>query len=169
MTVPVFQDLMLPVLRASRDGEVRIGAVVETLEKELNLSDSDRMELLPSGQQTRFSNRVNWAKSYLAKAGLVKLTGRGLFAITAEGQNVLANPPKRIDIKFLEQFPEFKAFRSKSNEAASAQKDGVPTALDASSSLTPDDQMRAAQQLLQNELATDLLDRILAASPDFFE
>jgi restriction system protein len=169
MTVPVFQDLMLPVLRASQNGEARIGAVVERLEKELNLSDSDRTEILPSGQQTRFSNRVNWAKSYLAKAGLIKLTGRGLFIITNEGQSVLANPPKRIDIKFLEQFPDFKAFRSKSNESVSTPKDSIPASLEASSSLTPDDQMRVAQQQLQNELAADLLDRILAASPDFFE
>ena len=58
MTVPVFQDLMLPVLRASQEGEVRIGAVVEKLEKELNLSDSDRTEILPSGQQTIFSKLV---------------------------------------------------------------------------------------------------------------
>src|SRR3954451_14701454 len=169
MTVPVFQDLMLPVLRASQYGEARIGAVVEKLEKELNLSDSDRTEILPSGQQTRFSNRANWAKSYLAKAGLIKLTGRGLFIITNEGQSVLANPPKRIDIKFLEQFPDFKAFRFKSNESVSTPKDSIPASLEASSSLTPDDQMRVAQQQLQNELAADLLDRILAASPDFFE
>jgi restriction system protein len=58
MTVPVFQDLMLPVLRASQNGEARIGTVVEKLEKELNLSDSDRAEILPSGQQTRFSNEL---------------------------------------------------------------------------------------------------------------
>jgi restriction endonuclease Mrr len=81
----------------------------------------------------RSSNRANWAKSYLAKAGLVKLTGRGLFIITKEGQDVLANPPKRIDIKFLEQFSDFKAFRSKSDESVTIPKDSIPASLEASS------------------------------------
>lgn len=169
MTVPGFQDLTLPVLRASSQGEVRISAVTDALEKELKLSDEDRTAILPSGQQTRFSNRVNWAKSYLAKAGLVKLTGRGLFIITDEGRNVLANPPTRIDIKFLEQYPDFNLFRSKSDETTLPGKDASGGILEIVSSLTPDDQMRAAQQQLQNELAADLLNRILAASPDFFE
>jgi len=63
MTVPDYQTLMLPVLVASSKGEVRIGDVVNQLADELKLSSEERSELLPSGKQTLFSNRVHWAKT----------------------------------------------------------------------------------------------------------
>ena len=167
MTVPTFQDLLFPVLKSSEYGEVRIGAVVEQLEKELKLSEEDRAELLPSGQQTRFANRVRWAKSYLAKAGLIKLTGRGLFIASDEGKKVLLAPPPKLNVHFLAQYPKFKEFQSKAPEGTK-ELDAESEAL-SSSSLAPDDQMRAAQQQLQDQLASELLDRILASPPDFFE
>ena len=71
MTVPDYQSLMLPVLRAAAAGEVKVSAVVERLADELELSEEDRSQLVPSGKQTRFSNRVHWAKSYMMKAALL--------------------------------------------------------------------------------------------------
>lgn len=112
MAIPDFQTLMLPVLRASADGEVRVGDVVEKLAAEFALTEDERVHLLPSGRQTTFANRVHWSKSYLGKAGLIALSGRGRFTITDRGREVLASPPKRIDIKFLQRFPEFAAFRN---------------------------------------------------------
>ena len=84
MLIPDYQSLMLPVLAASAKGEVRIGQVVEKLADQMNLSPEERGELLPSGQQTVFSNRVHWAKSYLNKAGLIEITRRGHFRIPAQ-------------------------------------------------------------------------------------
>lgn len=89
MDIPDYQSLMLPVLEASSKGEVRIGSVVDELAAQLGLSPEERSELLPSGQQTVFSNRVHWAKSYLSKAGLVEITRRGYFRITPRGETVL--------------------------------------------------------------------------------
>ena len=97
MSVPDFQSLMLPVLKQAAAGEVRIGDVVERLAKELELLPEDAAEILPSGKQTRFANRTHWAKSYLGKAGLVELTGRGKFRISARGQKVLESPPSAIN------------------------------------------------------------------------
>ncbi len=95
MPIPDYQSLMLPVLKASAHGEVRIGAVVESLADELRLTEDERAQLLPSGKQTVFSNRVHWAKSYLSKAQLVELTRRGHFIITPLGQSVSATEPCR--------------------------------------------------------------------------
>ena len=58
MSIPDYQSLMLPVLVASAKGEVLIGPVVDELANQLELSPEERSELLPSGQQTVFSNRV---------------------------------------------------------------------------------------------------------------
>jgi restriction endonuclease Mrr len=77
MAIPDFQTAMLPVLDAARASEVRIGEVVERLAADFQLTEDERAHLLPSGRQTTFANRVHWAKSYLGKAGLVQLTGRG--------------------------------------------------------------------------------------------
>src|ERR1035441_814733 len=97
MSIPDYQSLMLPVLEASSKGEVRIGEVVEELAQKLGLSPEDRSELLPSGRQTVFSNRVHWAKSYLSKAHLVEITRRGYFRITPRGQKVIEGRPSQID------------------------------------------------------------------------
>lgn len=112
MAIPDFQSLMLPVLKASANGEVKIGDVVLSLGTSLGLSDQDLSELLPSGKQTTFANRVNWAKSYLGKAGLVTLTRRGYFQISQKGIDVLKSPPPAINTKFLEALAGFKKFTS---------------------------------------------------------
>jgi restriction system protein len=117
MTIPDYQSLMLPVLVASSKGEVRIGDVVNQLAEQLKLSPEERTELLPSGRQTIFSNRVHWAKTFLAKAHFIEMPQRGYFKITARGQGVLQSPPVQIDNGFLMQFPEFREFKKKSSGA----------------------------------------------------
>ncbi|SFH01929.1 winged helix-turn-helix domain-containing protein [Methylobacterium gossipiicola] len=107
MAIRDVQTLMLPVLREAAADEVRIGDVVERLTNNFHLTSEERSHLLPSGRQTTFANRVHWAKSYLGKAGIVELTRRAHFRITARGREVLAQPPDRIDIKYLTRFPEF--------------------------------------------------------------
>ena len=57
MPIPDYQSLMLPVLIASSNGEMRIGSVVDTLAEKLGLTPEERAELLPSGKQTVFSNQ----------------------------------------------------------------------------------------------------------------
>lgn len=158
--IPDFQSLMLPVLEEAASGEVRIGATVERLADRFALTPEQRAELLPSKRQTTFANRVHWAKSYLGKAGLVRLTRRAHFEITEAGKGVLANPPLRIDIKFLRQFPEFIQFRESTPEDAGEAE---------VSDLTPDEQMRRARDRIESDLAQDILSKILAAPPEFFE
>ena len=168
MPIPDYQFLMLPVLKASVSGEVRIGAVVERLADELKLTDDERAQLLPSGKQTVFSNRVHWAKSYLSKAQLVELTRRGHFRITPLGQSVLKQNPVSIDNRFLEQFEGFKQFRERANES-DTDASVIPTAAVEDLKQTPDEIMRAAHQQINSALGQDLLDRVRNAPPDFFE
>lgn len=167
MAIPDFQSLMLPVLIEASKGEVHIGQVVEQLADKFNLSPDDRLSLLPSGKQTTFANRTHWAKSYLSKAGLVELTRRGYFKITPRGQEVLNNPPARIDINFLSQFDEFRQFRESSNGTS---ENGTPDkSVIADDSQTPYEAMRIAHRQIESTLAQELLDRIRQARPEFFE
>ena len=170
MSVPGFQSLMLPVLKQSASGEVRIGDVVDRLAIDMNLSQNDLAELIPSGKQTTFSNRVHWARSYLKQAGLIEATKRSHFRITERGKGVLDTNLGWIDINYLKQFPEFKAFQSRSNnsenssESVEASKHEV-----VDDSQTPDDLMRTTNKAINASLGQDIIDRIIIGSPAFFE
>jgi restriction system protein len=168
MAIPDYQSLMLPVLVASAKGEVRIGSVVEELADQFKLSPEERSELLPSGHQTVFSNRVHWAKSYLSKAHLVEITRRGYFRITLRGQTVLDSQPSHIDNKFLSQFEEFRQFRERSAGAVVPDSETPAPALEGQKE-TPDETMRMAYREIETALIHDLLERIREAPTDFFE
>lgn len=168
MSIPDYQFLMLPVLKAAAHGEVRIGTVVEELANQLELSNEERAELLPSGKQTVFSNRVHWAKSYLSKAQLIELTRRAHFVITPLGESVLRSNPASIDNHFLNQFEGFRQFRERSTE--NEKESVLPAVLpDADVKQTPDEIMRSAHQQIDSALGQDLLERVRNAPPDFFE
>jgi restriction system protein len=169
MSVPDYQSLMLPVLQTASRGEVRIGEAVDQLADQLGLTAEERTALLPSGKQTVFSNRVHWAKTYLGKAGLIEATRRGHFKTTARGQQVIASRPERIDNAFLGQFDEFKRFREKSAHSGEDDTDQPATPALVNQTETPDEIMRVAHRQIEISLAQELLDRILAAPPDFFE
>ncbi|MEO3431995.1 winged helix-turn-helix domain-containing protein [Inquilinus sp. CAU 1745] len=164
--IPDYQTLMRPVLECSRDGEIRIGDLIDVLADQFDLTDEERIELLPSGKQTRFANRVHWAKSYLKQGGLVKPTRRGFFTITDRGKAALADAGNQINKTFLEQFDEFKAFQNRTRETD--LEDIAPTE-ELASAATPDEVLREAHQRINTALSEELLDRVREASPAFFE
>lgn len=162
--IPDFQSLMLPVLREAEQGEVRIGAVVESLADSFALTSQQRAHLLPSGKQSTFANRVHWAKSYLGKGGLIEATKRGHFKATERGIQLLKNPPPKINISFLNQYPEFQQFKG----ARETNNDAVEETA-GSSPLTPDEDMRRAHSQIERDLAEEILEKILAGPPAFFK
>jgi restriction system protein len=100
--------MMLPLLMMARGGaDHSLAEAREHPANNFNVSPAERDELLPSGRQSRFDNRVAWARSYLGQAELLTAPKRGHFRITDRGLSVLAKQPTRIDIGFLEQFQEF--------------------------------------------------------------
>src|SRR5215471_1124015 len=106
---------MLPVLRIASDGqEHRISDVIDQLAPQFRLSDSERRQLLPSGKETMFSNRVRWAKTYLVQAGLLQPTKRAHFKITERGRGTVAENVAGIDNAYLSRFDEFTQFRERS-------------------------------------------------------
>jgi restriction system protein len=172
MTIPDYQTCMLPFLSFLEDGRERpLREAEEALAAHFNLTAAERAELLPSGQQGIFKNRIGWARTYLKKAGLLEATRRGFFKITERGLTTLSANPTRIDVKFLERFPEFVTFRDlpRTDPAANAVP-GMPQASEESpSSATPEEAIELAYQGLREQLAQELLTRILSCSPTFFE
>jgi len=158
---------MLPALRVLAQGSPRSTTEVrQALSVEFGLSEQDLAQLLPSGRQTTFANRVAWADSYLKQASLILSPRRGVYEITDRGRSVLAENPSRIDISFLSRFPEFQAFRQPS--VGSDDPEPAPSAV-VVQELTPDEQIRAGYKRLRESLGVQLLDRVKAISPASFE
>lgn len=157
---------MLPFLRYIADGkEHTLREAEENLAENFNLSPVERAELLPSGQQGVFKNRIGWARTYLKKAALLESPKRAVFKITERGLKTLASNPSRIDVKYLEQFTEFMEFRE-----ASKPENGVTVPIELpQSKVTPEESIELAHQGLRDQLASELLARILGCSPTFFE
>ena len=102
MPIPDFQSIMLPLLKILADGKVyKYREIFEALVREFQVTEAERKEMLPSGQQEIFANRVGWAKTYLKKAGLIESPQRATFVISEKGKEILSQNPARIDTKFL--------------------------------------------------------------------
>jgi restriction system protein len=159
---------MLPFLSYLGDGqEHSLREAEDTLAVHFSLTQAERAELLPSGQQGLFKNRIGWARTYLKKAGLIEAPKRGVFKITKRGMQVLADPPPKINVKYLEQFPEFVEFRDASSSTLQDPKITTPSQL--AEVVTPEESIENAHLTLRDQLAQDLLTRLLACSPSFFE
>jgi len=165
MAVPGFQSLMLPILKIASDGQEHTGGeAVDLLALQFKLADDERRELLPSGRQSRFSNRVAWARAHLKLAGLLETTGRGKFCITKRGLEVLQSAPANLNIKFLMQFSEYAEFRAAPRK--SNHHDGEE---DEEPGQTPEEILESSYQTLRRDLADELLGRVKNSSPRFFE
>jgi restriction system protein len=164
MPIPDFQTLMLPLLRHLADGAERTNQEsFDALAQDYNLTDAERAQLLPSGQQTVFRNRVAWAKAHFKRAGLIESPRRGIYRITDRGREVLAKNPERIDLKFLDKFPGHREFRSSSKAESESE------ATSQVDEMTPEEHIALGYQQIREELAADLLRRIKECAPEFFE
>jgi restriction system protein len=168
VAIPDYQTLMLPVLRVGASGEVSIRDSIARLAAEFKLTEDERAELLPSGKQAIFVNRVQWAKTYLAKAGVVESTRRGHFVATQRGLDLLKQKLSRIDNTVLDQFAEFRAFRAMKQTTPAAKGD-MPSTADILEAATPEERVEAAAKEIEDDLRAELLDRVVKASPAFFE
>lgn len=166
MSIPKYDEIMLPLLAAIKSGDLfNVSDLTETLADQFKLSEEELRTLLPSGKQAIFRNRVGWAKTYLKKAGLLDSPERGTIKITERGLSVLKENLKAIDKNYLMNFEEFKDFQNISKE--SGEDKGT---LDQSfESTTPEEIFEDAYRKMNTELASELLDKILDGTPFFFE
>jgi restriction system protein len=170
MAIPDYQTLMLPFLKLAADGEEhKFRTTVDKLAELYGLTDEERAELLPSGSAPLFDNRVGWARTYLKQAGLIKAPKRGVFLITERGKNVLEQNPPRIDVAFLDQFEDFREFRTR--RRSKTEKEGGSNERERVSETdsTPEDSLALAYKNIRNALEAELLDQVKSASPSFFE
>jgi len=163
MPIPDYQAIMLPLLKFAGDGkEHSLREAVDALAVQFKLTEQEVKQLLPSGAQERFLNRVVWARVYMGKAGLLESPKRGVFIITKRGRKVLAEKPKALNAKYLDQFPEFVAFRALHRDKNRVEEQ-------AENLSTPEETLESGYQRIRESLAQELLEKVKGASPSFFE
>jgi restriction system protein len=168
MSVPGVQAFLLPLLQLAVDGQEHTHAeAVESLGNSMSLTDAERTELLPSGTQTHVANRTAWARTYLKHAGLLTSTGRGRFRITRSGVDLLNSAPTAISMKDLEKYPGSIQFRARRGTRSGLDEAAISQAAHGDS--TPEESLESSYQTLRASLAAELLDRVRASSPSFFE
>jgi len=171
MSIPDYQTIMKPLLEYlnKNPGPHRLQDVVDELSNFFNLTEEERKELLPSGQQAKIDNRVAWARTYLKKAGLLEDPKRGYVQISEKGVDVISQNPDTINVKFLNQFPEFQEFRKRRKVK---NIDSISTNTiehEENDELSPNELLEKGIELINADLAEDLLGKIERNSPAFFE
>ncbi len=163
MPLPSFQQLMLPALQmlGQRYDEVSIAGLEEEIVRSLQISSEDRERMLPSGKQTVFANRLNWARSYLSKAGLIELPRRGYCRATDRGRELLAMGVNEIDLGVLERYPEFAAWHTQ--QKSDSQIEPNP------GRESPLELIASSFEFLNSELAREIVERVHSFTPAFFE
>ena len=174
--IPDFQTIMLPLLETFADKqEHKKPALVESISNKFQLTQEERLAMLPSEKDYIIWNRVGWAMVYLKKAGLLETPKRGSYSITEQGLKILNSKPQRIDIRFLKNIPKFKQWKedyrkdwlekrsSENNSTANIQQEEIEI------NQTPEELLESAFSQLKEELAIELIDKIKNCSPKFFE
>ncbi|HSL02786.1 MAG TPA: winged helix-turn-helix domain-containing protein [Nitrospiraceae bacterium] len=161
MAVPDFQSFFKPLLDLAADGkEHSIREARSVIAKAMALSEADLKEPLPSGIQTKFENRVAWAKSYFIQAKVLESPRRSMFRITQRGMDLHKAGHKRIDIKILNQYPEFLEFHKAKSPKEEEQE---PT------KETPEETLQKSYESIRGDLAGQIVQRVANNSPQFFE
>ena len=166
MAVPKFFDFFTPTLRElAANSPMKAKDLQQQLAKSMHLSQEDMMEMLPSGRQQTYKNRIHWSVQYLKRAGLISIPGRGIYEITPLGRKCLLEDGDKIDLHYLERFDSFVQFHSAKSEKVDSQVNITAESKDS----TPLETMENAYEIIRNELADSLLEAIMDCSPDFFE
>jgi restriction system protein len=174
MPIPDYQSLMRPVLVVLSDGKERhLRDVRSLVASALQLSDADLAQMIPSGRQSMFANRTNWAHVYLKQAGLLQTVRRGVYQITDRGRQALGERTESINNEYLRRYPEFLAFIDRiytpgSGDETASEATAAPASSGAASQ-TPDEQAREGYRRARSGVAAELLDRMRRVSPAFFE
>ena len=166
MSVPDFQAFFLPCLEILSDGQAHsLREMYDDLAERLNLSEDDRQQMLPSGQQKTYENRIGWSKTHLYKAGLIDRPKRGSYLITERGREILQKKLDRLTLKDLDVFPEHQVFLRGNRQSQPVS----PEAPISETAQTPEERLQVAYLTLKAEVEEEMLQLLKSSSPAFFE
>lgn len=165
--IPAYHVLMLPLLRVISEGsEMTINQTNDAVAKHLDLTEEALAERLESGTQTVFDNRMGWARTYLYKTGLIERPRRAIYVISQTVEKLLLNPPPAINADYLRIYDRFNKFFPAN--AARPKKAQLIIENNSDDELTPEEQIVKGVMRIQNELKSEVLDRVKQLPPEGF-
>ena len=167
--IPTYEDLMLPLLKALNfKGTLSLEECTNIMSDEFKLSLSEKSKRLEKGNQTVIKNRTGWSKFYLEKAGLLTTLSRGYYRISEKGKELLKTSPETLDLRFLLTIPQFAEFY---NKGKNTEKESLQDKKEGKKYIdkTPDEILEEQYTQLNQNLADDILQKIMEMSPSFFE
>lgn len=166
--LPRFHELFAPALAVLESGDTLASRdIVRAVADGAGLSPEQRQQVIPSGQR-RLDNRVTWALSYLFHAEAVTKPARGHFQIAQRGRELLRAHPDGFAVEVLRQFEEFRDFQDRSKNSTTPRT-AARAAMETVADQTPLEQVAAAVEQLDGDVAAELVQRIHAAPPEFLE
>lgn len=168
MSMPTWQQFMAPVLRVLLDGRpIRRRELYELVADEARISEEQRSELLSSGQ-VKFENRIGWATSYLNRVGALERPQRATYQITDQGRGLLARHPDGLEERHLGELTPGGVLEWRQPRRAATPEVHVDLA-PVETELDPVEQVSEGIARIQSDVAADLLARLHAQAPTFFE
>ena len=165
MSLPKYFEMHKPFLEYLADGkEHKLKELKVYVSGQFGLTEEELAELLPSGRQTIFINRLGWARTYLKKAGLIESPARATFVITEEGKKVLKENPKVIDVDYLMRYEKFQEFQGVLNSDTENRRKSTEE-----NEETPDDIFEDAFKKINRGLQDELLNEVMKLSSQAFE
>ncbi len=170
MPIPTQQQLYRPVLQLVNDARGEIVSLAQirlSLAERFSLTDDELAEKVPSGEQTRFVNRLYWAVSYLRRAGFLTSPSRAQFVITPPGSKLLASQLGEIRHR---QLTELIELRRQKLDSEDKPDEAIPEHIEPDSmNATPDESMERLYRELSDRLADELLQSVASVTPGRFE
>lgn len=168
MALPKYDEFYRLVLNALQDGKSHsMKEVRNSIAQTLHLTEQDLSETLSNGSSV-YAGRVGWAKTYLKKAEMIDSPQRGYITITPAGQSLLASNEPITNALLAKLSPAFLDFyRPQSGNSTSTQSDSGNTQI--STPETPQETFERVYNLINEQLADELLNDVLNQSPVFFE
>lgn len=170
MAIPDFQTMMLPLLSFANDeAEISTKEAISFLSQYYNLSEEEISERIPSGYQTKLYNRVSWILVHLERAKLIEKTRRGFYKIATRGLNLLNKNPEKIDIKTLNQFPEYVEFKNTKRNKEKTTESINSTEDENELVKTPEENLDESYRKIRESLANEIIEKVKSCPPIFFE
>ncbi|GAA1983300.1 restriction endonuclease [Microbacterium pumilum] len=172
--IPQHGQLALPLLQVISDGKewTRRDLVVATLDRAGVPEELREIQYKESGHFAA-ENRVGWAKSELNRARLIETVRRGVFRVTDAGREFLAAHPDgftKADLEALPVWDEYVPRRRPSTSDGEQPVSSIGTMVSVAEDVpTPDELINSAVTELEDDLKSQLLQRLKDGEPEFLE
>lgn len=169
MPVPTYDQFIEPVLRflALQNNPVAARVVADQAASLMQLTEPQRQELLPSGTQQTYKNRVAWAYDRLRRANLASSPRRGFWQITSNGQKFLEQYPQPFSTELIKQIAQVSKNLTQKMDDEPAETETHLS--DSELTQSPEDRLNSALHEIKQSTQADLIELLLNVSPTYFE